>query len=126
MVNISKIKTLAKSKGITQVYICSELGVKGSYLTDVANGKNSMSEERVYKTAQILGTSFEYLMDITDDPDPNFLLKLSESIEERIVSEVMDKLAEMPEEQKSTLEKLLKLPDDEFKRAMDALDLLIK
>jgi transcriptional regulator with XRE-family HTH domain len=126
MVNISKIKTLAKSKGITQVYICSELGVKGSYLTDVANGKNSMSEERVYKTAQILGTSFEYLMDITDDPDPNFLLKLSESIEERVVSEVMDKLAEMPEEHKSTLEKLLKLPDDEFSRVLDALNLLIK
>lgn len=126
MVNISKIKTMAKSKGITQVYICSELGVKGSYFSDVANGKNSMSEERVYKTAQILGTSFEYLMDITDDPDPNFLIKLSESIEERIVSEVMNKLAEMPEEQKSTLEKLLKLPADEFSRVLDALDLLIK
>ena len=85
-----------------------------------------MSEERVYRTAQILGTSFEYLMDITDDPDPNFLLKLSESIEERIVHDVMEKLAEMPEEQKSTLEKLLKLPDDEFSRVLDALNLLIK
>jgi hypothetical protein len=38
----------------------------------------------------------------------------------------MDKLAEMPEEHKSTLEKLLKLPDDEFSRVLDALNLLIK
>lgn len=126
MVNVDKIKTLAKQQGLKIGYICDQLGMKDTYLADVARGKNSMSEERVYKTAQILGTSFEYLMDITDDPDPNFLIKLSESIEERIVSEVMDKLAEMPEEQKSTLEKLLKLPDDEFSRAMDMLELLWK
>jgi transcriptional regulator with XRE-family HTH domain len=126
MVNVDKIKTLAKQQGLKIGYICDQLGMKDTYLADVARGKNSMSEERVYKTAQILGTSFEYLMDITDDPDPNFLIKLSESIEERIVSEVMDKLAEMPEEQKSTLEKLLKLPADEFSRVLDALDLLIK
>lgn len=126
MVNINKIKELAKSKGISITYICDQFGTGRGYFNDVARGKNSMSEERVYKTAQILGTSFEYLMDITDDPDPNFLIKLSESIEERIVSEVMDKLAEMPEEHKSTLEKLLKLPDDEFSRVLDALDLLIK
>lgn len=126
MVNVDKIKTLAKQQGLKIGYICDQLGMKDTYLADVARGKNSMSEERVYKTAQILGTSFEYLMDITDDPDPNFLIKLSESIEERIVSEVMGKLAEMPEEQKSTLEKLLKLPDDEFSRAMDMLELLWK
>ena len=126
MVNVDKIKTLAKQQGLKIGYICDQLGMKDTYLADVARGKNSMSEERVYKTAQILGTSFEYLMDITDDPDPNFLIKLSESIEERIVSEVMNKLAEMPEEHKSTLEKLLKLPDDEFSRVLDALDLLIK
>ena len=124
--NIDKIKALAKQRGIKIKHICSELGLAETYLSNCKNGKDRMTDERLLKISSILGTSFEYLMDITDDPDPNFLLKLSESIEERIVSEVMDKLAEMPEEQKSTLEKLLKLPDDEFSRVLDALNLLIK
>lgn len=124
MVNINKIKELAKSKGISITYICDQFGAARGYLNDVARGKNSMSEERVYKAAQILGTSFEYLMDITDDPDPNYLLRETESLEERIVHEVMYKLAEMPEEQKETLSSLLKLPDTEFKRALDMLNLM--
>lgn len=124
--NIDKIKDLAKQRGIKIKHICSELGLAETYLSNCKNGKDRMTDERLLKISSILGTSFEYLMDITDDPDPNFLLKLSESIEERIVSEVMDKLAEMPEEQKNTLEKLLKLPDDEFSRVLDALNLLIK
>lgn len=124
MVNIDKIKELAKSKGISITYICDQFGTARGYLNDVARGKNSMSEERVYKAAQILGTSFEYLMDITDDPDPNFLVKLTESTEERIVHEVMDKLAEMPDDQKDTLSRLLNLPPDEFRRAMDMLNLM--
>lgn len=124
MVNIDKIKELAKSKGISITYICDQFGTARGYLNDVARGKNSMSEERVYKAAQILGTSFEYLMDITDDPDPNFLIKLTESTEERIVHEVMDKLADMPEEQKETLSRLLNLPEEEFTRAMDMLNLM--
>jgi transcriptional regulator with XRE-family HTH domain len=127
MINIQKIKTLADKQGIKYGKICEAVGKKHTYLNDIAKGTvKNVPEENVFVFAKLLGTSFEYLMDITDDPDPNFLLKLSESIEERIVSEVMDKLAEMPEEQKSTLEKLLKLPDDEFSRVLDALNLLIK
>lgn len=126
MVNIDKIKELAKSKGISIAYICDQFGTARGYLNDVARGKNSMSEERVYKAAQILGTSFEYLMDITDDPDPNFLLRETESLEERIVHEVMYKLAEMPTEQQETLSRLMNLPDDEFKRSMDMLNLMWK
>ena len=124
MVNIDKIKELAKSKGISITYICDQFGTARGYLNDVARGKNSMSEERVYKAAQILGTSFEYLMDITDDPDPNFLLRETESLEERIVHEVMYKLAEIPEEHKETLSRLLNLPDEDVEKAMQMLDIM--
>lgn len=124
MVNIDKIKELAKSKGISITYICDQFGTARGYLNDVARGKNSMSEERVYKAAQILGTSFEYLMDITDDPDPNYLLRETESLEERIVHEVMYKLAEMTSEEKEDLSGLLNLPPEEFKRALDMVNIL--
>jgi transcriptional regulator with XRE-family HTH domain len=53
---------------MTQVFVCNQLGVKGSYLSDVANGKNTMSEDRIRIIAEILDTSYEYLTDQTDDP----------------------------------------------------------
>ena len=124
MVNVAKIKELAKSKGISVTYICEQFGTGRGYLNDVARGKNSMSEERVYKVAQILGTSFEYLMDITDDPDPNFLIRETESLENQIVNEMILRLTAMPTEQQETVSRLLKLPDNEFQRALNMLNLM--
>ena len=49
---------------------------------------------------------------------------MAESLEERIVHEVMGKLAEIPEEYKETLSHLLSLPDDEFEKAMDMLNIM--
>lgn len=124
MFNIDKTRNLIKQRGLKIGKVCEMLGYKDTFLADVARGKQSISEENVYKVAQILGTSFEYLMDMTDDPDPNFLVKLTESTEERIVHEVMGKLADMPEDQKETLSRLLKLPDEEFRRAMDMFNIM--
>lgn len=70
MVNIDKIKVLCKQKGIKQKYLCDQFGVAQVYFNDVAKGKNTMSEERILKCAKILGTSYEYLTDQTDDPSP--------------------------------------------------------
>lgn len=70
MVNISKIKDMCKTRGIKQGYLCSQLGVGYTYLNDVANGKNRMTDDRLAKIAEILGTSVAYLNDETDDPSP--------------------------------------------------------
>lgn len=70
MVNIARVRAIAKEKGIKIGYICDQLGMKNSYLADVANGKNSMSDERITKIAEILGTTHAYLTDQTDDPSP--------------------------------------------------------
>ena len=70
MVNTTKIKCLAKEKGIKIGYICEQLGLAHTYLSDVAKGKNTMSDERIHKIARILNTTYEYLTDQTDDPKP--------------------------------------------------------
>lgn len=70
MVNITKIKALAKQSGIKTGYLCEQLGVNHTYLSNVATGKNSMSDERICKIAEILHTTYEYLTDQTDDPAP--------------------------------------------------------
>ncbi len=68
MVNVSKIKFLAKASGIKLKFICSSLGFSEAYLSDVQKGKVKMSEENIRKVASMLDTSYEYLTDQADDP----------------------------------------------------------
>lgn len=70
MVNINKVKRLSKEKGIKQGFLCSQLGMTYAYLNDVAKGKSTMSDDRIKKIADVLGTTYEYLTDQTDDPKP--------------------------------------------------------
>ena len=121
MVNIAKIKSLAKSKGIKQGYICEQLGIGITYLNDVAKGKNTMSEERIFTVARILGTSFEYLTDLTDDPDPNFLARSAQSMEEKLIQLFMQRVFALQPEQLQIIEKLLEQSDEEFSRSLDVI-----
>ena len=67
MVNVDKIETLAKEKGISITFICKKLGFKRTYLNDVKLGKCSISEEGLKIISDILGTTPEYLKDESDD-----------------------------------------------------------
>ena len=67
MVNIDRIKELAKEKGIKIKYICSQLGLAETYLSNVKNGKDRMTDERLQKIADILDTTVEYLTGETDE-----------------------------------------------------------
>lgn len=68
--NIDRMNALIKSKGIKKSYICEQLGLQRSYLSHVESGLSSISEERLEKIAEILGTTVAYLCDETDDPEP--------------------------------------------------------
>lgn len=70
MCNIDKIKTLAREKGVKIKYICSQLGLAETYLSNVKNGKDRMTRERLERIAEILETTVAYLTDETDDPAP--------------------------------------------------------
>lgn len=70
MVNVSKIRSLIKLKGVKISHVCSEIGISRTYFSDVEYGKTTMPDDRIYKVAEILGTTYEYLMDFTDDPSP--------------------------------------------------------
>ena len=126
MVNIGKIKVLAKSKGISITFICEKFGVGRGYLNDVARGRNTMSEERVAETAVLLGTSFEYLMDITDDPSPDFLRNLAMSTREKLNREITEKARTITASQAETIKALLELPPDKRQRVLDAVRLMIE
>jgi transcriptional regulator with XRE-family HTH domain len=66
MVNLDKIKSLAKAKGWSLSYLCKQLGLASSYFTDVRNGKNTISDTRLEVIAELLDTTAEYLKGKTD------------------------------------------------------------
>lgn len=101
MCNIDKIKALAREKGVKIKYICSQLGLSETYLSNVKNGKDRMTQERLEQIASILETTVEYLTDETDDPLP----KEKEPVQalDEVEQEVISILRGMSIEQKLDL-----------------------
>lgn len=121
MVNVDKIRYLSKNKGIKIGYICEQLGVNHTYLANVACGKNTMSDERIYQTAQILGTSFEYLTDITDDPDPKYMSKLIMSTQEKLVQAMTERSNKLSSDDAKTLLNVMEQSDEDFSKTIAVL-----
>lgn len=69
MCDIDRTKKLAKSRGVKLVYLCSQVGETQCYLNDVKLGKRRMTPDKLAKIAEILGTTPEYLLGETDDPE---------------------------------------------------------
>ena len=69
--DIDRIKTLIKEKGIKQKHVCAQLGLSETYLSNIKNGKDRMTCERLKKIAEMLDTTTEYLTGHTDDPSPS-------------------------------------------------------
>ena len=124
MVNIDKIKTLAKSKGISVSFICEQFGTARGYLNDIARGKNSMSDDRIFKVARLLDTTYDYLTDLTDDPDPNYAAKQAESPEEKLIHLFIEKVMRLDPEQKETLEKIFSMEDDDLDHILSVLKVI--
>jgi len=109
LVNVDKIKSLAKEQGIKLGFICSQLGLTESYFRSVKQGKNKISDERLSIIADILNTTPEYLRDETDQkeksateekPLPDILYRYNELSEEKqreVISFIEFKLAQQKE-----------------------------
>lgn len=124
MVNYGKIKSLAKQRGITLTHICKELGHNHTYLNSMEKREYDLPENVIFTIAGLLNTSYQYLVDLTDNPDPNYLVKEAGSTPERIILEVMKRLEEMNEKQQKTLLNLVSLPDEQFSKVIEAIELL--
>lgn len=128
MANIAKIKDMCKKQGIKQGYLCNQLGVGYTFLNDVSAGKNRMTDERLYKIADILGTTYEYLTDQTDDPSPKTadIIASADSADEKVVLMLISRLPELSEDDIDILEALLSLPKQEFSHCLNVLKVVMK
>ena len=122
MVNVDKIKALAKDKGISVTYLCQQFGMGRGYLNDVAKAGGKMPEDRIRKIVESLETSYEYLTDQTDDPAPPTIILSSE--EKTIVNHIVKVLREVNEEQRQILTNVLLLPSDKLTHIMQGINLI--
>lgn len=70
MVNIDKIKALAKGKGLKLGKLCEDLGEDVNYFNKVKLGLRRMDDNRIAYLADKLDTTFAYLTDVSDNPSP--------------------------------------------------------
>ena len=66
MVYLERIRTLAKEKGLSLSYICSQIGVARIYFNDIEKHNRTIPQERLEKIADLLGTTVEYLLGETN------------------------------------------------------------
>lgn len=80
MLEIDRIKLLAKERHRSLSYICENIGLKSrSFFSDVEANKVQLTEERLQQIADILDTTTDYLHGKTDKKEkPGISAELSE------------------------------------------------
>ena len=66
----SKLKQLRKERGYTQVKMQLLTGIDQSDYSKIENGRRYYTFEQCKKIATALGTSMDYLADLTDTVEP--------------------------------------------------------
>lgn len=67
---IDRIKAVAKQQGVTQTFLCKQIGKRATYLNEVKLGKDRIHDNGIEIIASILNTTPAYLRGETDDPAP--------------------------------------------------------
>lgn len=69
VLNLDRVDSLSKEKGITKAFICSGIGMRRGYFTDIKRDGSMVPIDRLTIIADILGTTVEYLTDETDQKE---------------------------------------------------------
>ena len=72
LLNTARVRALAKNKGLSLTFLTSKIDEDPSYIIKVGEGKRRINEHKIKVLADLLGTTYAYLTDETDDPSsPN-------------------------------------------------------
>ena len=96
MVNINKIKSLAKEKGVSITFLCQAIGQGAYYFNDVKRRNGSIPDDRLAIIADTLNTTVEYLTDQSDQ-------KEKPTQKEVDVDDILKMMLNLPREKKEEL-----------------------
>lgn len=96
MVNIDKIKALAKEKGVSITFLCQAIGQGAYYFNDVKRRNGSIPDDRLAIIADTLGTTVDYLTDKTDQKEKPTSSEVS-------VDDILKAMLNLPREKKEEL-----------------------
>lgn len=90
MVNVDKIKALAREKGVSVTHLCQAVGQGAYYLNDVKKRGGNIPEDRLSVIADMLDTTTDYLTDKTEQKE--------KPTDEVSVNELKKMLRQLPKE----------------------------
>lgn len=96
MVNIDKIKALAKEKGVSITFLCQAIGQGAYYFNDVKRRNGSIPDDRLAIIADTLNTTVEYLTDQSNQ-------KEKPTSKEIDVDDILKMMLNLPREKKEEL-----------------------
>jgi transcriptional regulator with XRE-family HTH domain len=104
LVNIDKIKSLAKEKGVSITFLCQAIGQGAYYFNDVKKRNGTIPDDRMEKICDILGTTVDYLTDKTEQKEKptqadraDYMTQLFRKLSDKnkdILIEIMEKMLE--------------------------------
>jgi hypothetical protein len=108
MVNIDKIKALAREKGVSITFLCQAIGQGAYYFNDVKRRNGSIPDDRLAVIADLLDTTTEYLTDQSDqkekpthaEVDVDELIKIMLNLPRDKKEELLVKFMQMMKEEK--------------------------
>ena len=65
-----RISELRKARGETQDALAKQMGVKKNQVSEIERGNRTTSAERIALICEHYGVSADYLLGLTDDPEP--------------------------------------------------------
>lgn len=123
---------LCNANGKSPSNVTEELKISAGSITGWKKGAQPR-DTTLQKIADYFNVSVASLLgedetDLREKAETNreTILRITESAEENLMHLFMLKLFELPEDQRDTLRNLFKLPADEFRRAMDMLNIMYK
>jgi transcriptional regulator with XRE-family HTH domain len=75
-----RIKARRQELGWTQDQLATKAGISNGFLSDVENGKRSVSADNLNEIAQVLSLSLDYLMKGDDTPTPQKEIQIPASL----------------------------------------------
>lgn len=70
-----RISELRKGYGETQLALAEQLGVKKNQISEIERGNRTTSAERIALICRHYKVSADYLLGLTDDPEPKYEVK---------------------------------------------------